>query len=65
MPTYQARIYYRWRKPGSNQNTGSTNGTIQTQSRSESGVIADLKLRNPNLRTYEVIIDRLDWIEKK
>ncbi len=61
MPTHLARVFYRWIDPRTNQVLGMSNGAIHTLSRSESGVIAELKKRNPNLSRYTVVIDSLEW----
>jgi hypothetical protein len=61
MPSHKARVEYRWINPVTGQVHCASNCTLYTQSRSESGVIEQLKKSNPNLRPYNVIIDSLEW----
>lgn len=62
MPSYHTRVFYRWIDPKTNQVAGASNCSMHTISKSESGVIAELKRRNPNLARYIVVIDSLEWL---
>lgn len=60
-PTYRARVFYHWKKPGEKERHGFAMGMVNAQEKTGESVIAALKAQHEKLREFDLFIDKLEW----
>jgi len=60
-PTYRARAFYHWKKPGEKERHGFAMGMVTAAGKTQEAVIAALKQEHVKLREFDIFIDKLEW----
>lgn len=60
-PTYRARAFYHWKKPGEKERHGFAMGMVNAQEKTNESVITALKAQHEKLREFDIFIDKLEW----
>lgn len=61
VPTYRARAFYHWKKPGEKERHGFAMGMVSAAEKTPESVITALKEQHEKLREFDVFIDKLEW----
>ncbi len=60
-PTFRARVFYHWKKPGEKERHGFSMGMVTAREKTNEGVLVALKEQHEKLREFDLFIDKLEW----
>jgi len=58
---HRARAFYHWRKPEAKERHGFAMGVVQVEAKTDEAVIAALRKAYPQLESFVVELDKLEW----